>query len=81
MSSRNGDGTGEVVLTAHAAAARCLARALAVSFDACDEAGMPLSELQKVVVIEAALLELDGFGLQLGSLVAVGELLRDVGHG
>lgn len=81
MASENGHGSAEVtVFTAHAAAARCLARVIAVSIDACDEADMPLSELQKAAVIEAALLEFDGFGLQLASLVAMGELMRDLGH-
>ena len=81
MSSDNGHEPAEVtVFTAHAAAARCLARVVAVSLDACDEGGFALSEVQKVAVVEAALLEFDGFGIQLASLVAVGELLRDLRH-
>lgn len=81
MASTNGDGTGgTVAFTAYAATARCLARAVASGFDACDDAGLPLSELQKVAVFEAALREFDGFGVELSSLVAVGEL-RDLGHG
>jgi hypothetical protein len=81
MSSENGHGPTEAaVFTAHAAAAKCLARVVAVSIDSCEEGGFPLSEVQKVAVIESALLEFDGFGLQLASLVAVGELLRDLGH-
>jgi hypothetical protein len=82
MASTNGDGTGgTVAFTAYAATARCLARAVAGGFDACDDAGLPLSELQKVALFEAALREFDGFGVELTSLVAVGELLRDLGHG
>jgi hypothetical protein len=81
MPSENGQGAVEgTVLTAHAATAKCVARIVAVSIDACEEAGIPLSELQKVTLIESALLEFDGFGVQLASLVAVGELLRDLGH-
>ena len=81
MSSENGHEPAEVtVFTAHAAAARCLARVVAVSLDACDDGGFPLSEVQKVAIVEATLLEFDGFGIQLASLVAVGELLRDLGH-
>jgi len=81
MSSENGDEPAEVtVFTAHGAAARCVARVVAVTLDACDEGGFPLSELQKVALVEAALLEFDGFGLHLASLVAVGELLRDLRH-
>ena len=81
MSSKNGHEPAEVtVFTAHAAAARCLARVVAVSLDACDDGGFPLYEVQKVAIVEATLLEFDGFGIQLASLVAVGELLRDLGH-
>jgi hypothetical protein len=80
MSSENGQGAADgTVFTAHAAAAKCVARVIAVSIDSCDETNIPLSELQKVTLIEAALLEFDGFGVQLASLVAVGELLRDLG--
>jgi hypothetical protein len=79
MSSRNGHGAPErMVFTAHGAAARCIARVVTVCCDACEEAGRPLSELQKVTLIEAALLEFDGFGTHLGSLVALSDLLRDL---
>jgi hypothetical protein len=79
MSSRNGHGApGRTVSTAHGATARCIARVVVVGCDACEDAGLPLSELQKVTLIEAALLEFDGFGTHLGSLVALGELLRDL---
>jgi hypothetical protein len=81
MSSENGHEPAEAtVFTAHGATARCVARVVAVTLDACDEGGFPLSELQKVALVEAALLEFDGFGLHLASLVAVGELLRDLGE-
>ena len=81
MSSENGHESAEVTaFTAHAAAARCLARVVAVSLDSCEERGFPLSELQKVAIVEAALLEFDGFGVQLAALVAVGEFLRDLRH-
>ena len=81
MPSENGQGRPDgAVFTAQGAAARCVARVIAVSIDACEEANIPLSELQKVALIESALLEFDGFGVQLASLVAVGDLLRDLGH-
>ena len=81
VSSENGHEPAEVtVFTAHASAAKSLARVVAVSFDSCEEGGFPLSELQKVAIVESALLEFDGFGLQFASLVAVGELLRDLRH-
>jgi hypothetical protein len=81
MASENGHGGSDgAVLTAHGAAAKCLARVIAMSIDTCEEANIPLSELQKVTLIEAGLLEFDGFGFQLAALVAVGDLLRDLGH-
>jgi hypothetical protein len=81
MSSENDHEPGEVaVFTAHGATARCLARVVTVTLDTCDEGGFPLSELQRVALVEAALLEFDGFGQHLASLVAVGELLRGLGQ-
>ena len=81
MSSENDHEPGDVtVFTAHGATARCLARVVTVTLDTCDEGGFPLSELQRVALVEAALLEFDGFGQHLASLVAVGELLRGLGQ-
>jgi hypothetical protein len=40
------------------------------------EAGTPLSQVQKVALIQAALLEFDGFEAQLNSLAVIEELLR-----
>jgi hypothetical protein len=78
----NGNGkhgtSDSVSSTTYGASARCIARIIARSFDACDEADTPLSELQRVTVIEAALLEFDGFGTHLASLVTVDRLLRDL---
>jgi len=64
--------------TTYGASARCVARVLVRAIDACDDADTPLSELQRVTVIETALLEFDGFGTHLASLVAVDRLLRDL---
>lgn len=78
MRSTNGHAPSETVLAAaHGSAARCLARALVVSFDACDDADIPLSQLQRAAILEVAFLEFDGFGLQLSSLETLGTLLRD----
>ena len=41
-----------------------------------EELRAPLTDVQKIAFIEAALLEFDGFEAQLGSLAAVGEVLR-----
>jgi hypothetical protein len=62
--------------TAQVAAAQRLARAVIVAFAACEEACMPLSDLQKIAVIEAALLEFDGFEAQYDRLEGISELLR-----
>jgi hypothetical protein len=81
--SANGNGNGDGSHTSlHAAAdgavARCLARALVVGFDACDDGGVPLSQLQRIALLECALLEFDGLGLHIASLTAVAELLRQL---
>lgn len=49
---------------------------MVVGFAVCDEARIPLSEIQKIAILEAALLEFDGFESQLDSLTEIGELLR-----
>jgi hypothetical protein len=46
------------------------------AFDVCEQAGVPLSQLQKIALLEAALLEFDGLEAQLGSLAAVDQLIR-----
>jgi hypothetical protein len=80
MSATNGNGRADAALVAgQTAAAERLARAVVLAFDVCEEGGVPLSELQKVAILEAALLEFDGFEAELGSRAAVSELLRDLG--
>jgi hypothetical protein len=79
MGSTNGYGASETIMaTAHGSAARCIARSLIVAFDACDEADIPLTELQRATIVESALLEFDGFGLQVSSLATVSRLLGDM---
>jgi hypothetical protein len=74
--NRNGNGSHESLqATVEGAVARCLVRALVVGFDACDDGGMPLSQLQRIALLECALLEFDGLGLHIASLTAVAELL------
>lgn len=75
---RHADPGDWVSSTTYGAAARCIARVVARSLDACDEADVPLSELQRVTIIETALLEFDGFGTHLAGLVTVDRLLRDL---
>jgi hypothetical protein len=84
MSDTNGNGrnghvsSDALAATAHGASARCLARALVVGFDACDEADIPLSQLQRTAILESVLIEFDGFGRQLSSLAAVSRLLAQL---
>ena len=82
MATTNGNGSAETVMsTAQCATARCIARSVTVAFDACEDAGVPLSQLQKVALVESALLEFDGFGVHLSSLAALGRMLGDLGYG
>jgi hypothetical protein len=82
MSGLNGDGhADQVVLTATVASADRLARALVFAFDSCDEAGVPLSQMQKVALIEAAILEFDGLEADLTSLTSLGVLASRLGRG
>ncbi len=72
------DGGDGLSSTTYGAAARCVARVVSNAISACEEADVPLSELQRVTIVEAALLEFDGFGEHLASLNAVDRLLRDL---
>lgn len=85
MTADNGNGNGarytpedSLSSTSYGAAARCVARVVTCATDSCDDAGVPLSELQRVTIMESALLEFDGFGAHLASLAAVDRLLRDL---
>lgn len=80
MSATNGNGRVETaVMAGKAEAAERLSRAIVLAFEVCDEGGVPLSDMQKIAIVEAALLEFDGVEAQLSSSTAVGELLRDLG--
>ena len=79
MSSRNGSSRDQHdPYTPQVVAAERFARAIVVAFAVCDEGRMPLSDVQKVAIIEAALLEFDGLEGQLGSLADIGEALRSL---
>jgi hypothetical protein len=77
--AQNGNGRAEVPGTAVVAAAERMAAAVIVAFDSCDCLGVPLSDLQKIAVIEALLLEFDGFSAQLGSIERISGMLRAAG--
>jgi hypothetical protein len=78
MTALNGRGRVEISAMASVAAAERLAAAAVAAFDACDEAGVPLSPTQRIAIIEAALLEFDGFAAHLSSLAGVRRLLGDI---
>ncbi len=78
MSAMNGNSPHGSKSAVQVAAAQRFAEALVVGFAVCEEAGAPFSELQKVALIEAALLQFDGFDAQLTALSVVHDLLRDV---
>jgi hypothetical protein len=63
---------------AKVAAAERFARALVVAFGALDDLGLPLTDVQKIAMVQAALLEFDGFEAQLDALDDVGRVLRGV---
>ena len=77
MASKNGNGRVDLAAaTAKAAAAERVAGAIIVGFDVCKEHGAPLSQVQQIALIQAALLEFDGLEAQLSSLAVIEELLR-----
>ena len=73
-----GTANAAATLTAQVAAAERFARAIVVAFGVCDEVRAPLSDVQKIAVIQAALLEFDGFEAKLASLATIGDLLREL---
>jgi hypothetical protein len=80
MATNGGSEAGLATCAARVATAERLARAIVLAFEACDEGGVPLSQIQRISVIEAALLEFDGLDEDLRSQASVGELLRALGR-
>ena len=88
MSALNGNGNGhghghgsvDTAAIAQAAAAERMAAAVVFAFGACEDAGIGLSEVQKIALIEALLLQFDGFTSRMRSLDGVGQLLGHLGH-
>jgi hypothetical protein len=78
MTTVNGNHPVDAAAFAQVASAERVARAIVLAFDTCDETGAPLSEIQKITVLEAILLEFDGFAAHLRTLASVGQLLRDL---
>jgi uncharacterized protein (DUF1501 family) len=80
MSAKNGKDPVGTAAIAHAAAAERMAATVVVAFEACEEAGVGLSEVQKIAFIETMLLQFDGFDRHVRTLEGVGQLLRRIGH-
>jgi hypothetical protein len=77
MAAANGSRHADLAAaTAKAVAAERLAGAVMSAFDICEQDGVPLSQLQKVALVEAVLLEFDGLEEHLRSLAVVEEQLR-----
>ena len=72
----NGNRPADAAAFAHVASAERVARAVVLAFDACDDAGAPPSDVQRIAVLEAVLLEFDGFAAHLRTLASVGQALR-----
>jgi len=82
VSITNGNGTGptDTVAIAQASAAERMAASIVLAFGACDDAGYPLTEVQQIAFVEAALLQFDGFTSRVRTLEGIGPLLRRLGH-
>lgn len=77
------NGTGRAVpvaLAARVAAAERFAGAIVSAFEKCEETNVPLSKAQKTTLLEAALVEFDGFEAELSSLMRVADLLNELGR-
>jgi hypothetical protein len=69
-----------VALAARVAAAERFAATIISTFEKCEETSVPLSKAQKTTLLEAALVEFDGFEAELSSLMRVAELLSELGR-
>ena len=80
MATNGGSEEGLAPCAARVATAERIARAIVLAFETCDEGGVPLSQVQRISVIEAALLEFDGLDHDLKAQANVGQLLRALGQ-
>jgi hypothetical protein len=61
---------------AQVGAAECAARILVAGLASCHDKGLPLSDLQQIELVKAALLEFEGFRHEIGEVLAVDRVLR-----
>lgn len=79
--SANGNANGNVsVATTQLAAAERTARAIVFAFELSEGSGAPLSHAQKTYMIEAALIEFDGFEAELTTFGSLDKLFRALGR-
>ena len=69
------DGVGATI---HVVAAQRVAQAAVTGFSFCEECGHPLTERQKVALLTAAILELDGLNDEVAGVVHVEQLIADL---
>ena len=76
----NGDhrGDGGCAGTAQVVAAQRVARQLVLGFELCADSGVPLSELQKIALFSAALLEFDGMHAEVEGRLQIDRLLGEL---
>jgi hypothetical protein len=72
---RTSDG---VESTLQVVAAQRVAQATVTGFALCDECGLPLSERQKVAVVTAALLAIDGLHEEVTGVIHVERLIAEL---
>lgn len=70
--------TDGVEATLQVVAAQRLAQATVTGFGFCDECGHPLSDRQKVALLTAAMLELDGMREEVDGVVHVERLIAEL---
>jgi hypothetical protein len=77
VSARNGKTPAEPdTVAAHVEAAERFAGAIVATFEVCERAGVPLSQMQKTALVEVALLGFDGFGASVTAHARIAKLLR-----
>jgi hypothetical protein len=67
--------------TAQIAAAERLAETLVVAFGQCDEAGRPLTDLQKIDILSTAFAAFDGYRAELERQLRFEQVLVELGRG
>ena len=65
-------------LLANVAAADRIARVIVTACDICNESGQPLSGRQRVELIKSALLEFDGFNIEMTGLLDIEQRLSEL---